>query len=128
MRATGTHHGCRNIMLYRDDVPNVEVGVQLDPPCPLAERVVASTPSAGTTATTVHHGWTIRPGGHQAGHGGSGARVNQRRPRRDRQARPGASGTGQCWNGVRYEAASGLSNSCLTYFMPPGTVASACAM
>jgi hypothetical protein len=26
LRAGGIHRGCRNVMLYRDDVPHVEVG------------------------------------------------------------------------------------------------------
>ena len=33
-RRTGIHRGCRNIMLYLNGVPNVEVGVLLDQPCP----------------------------------------------------------------------------------------------
>ncbi len=48
--------GCRNVMLYRDDVPNVEVGVELLEPCPLTGRVVASALPAGEVAHTVHHG------------------------------------------------------------------------
>lgn len=56
LRAAGINRGCRNIMLYRDDVPNVEVGVLLDQPCPLTGRVVASALPAGTAATTTHRG------------------------------------------------------------------------
>jgi effector-binding domain-containing protein len=56
LRAAGITRGCRNVMLYRDDVPNVEVGVVLDQPCPLTGRVVASTLPAGTAATAVHRG------------------------------------------------------------------------
>jgi effector-binding domain-containing protein len=56
LRAGGITRGCRNIMLYHDDVPNVEVGVMLDRPCPLTGRVVASTLPAGTAAMTVHRG------------------------------------------------------------------------
>jgi effector-binding domain-containing protein len=56
LRANGIDRGCRNVMLYRDDVPNVEVGVELTQPCPLTGRVVASTLPAGTVATTVHYG------------------------------------------------------------------------
>jgi hypothetical protein len=37
------YRGCRNVMLYFDSVPNVEVGVLLDQPCPLIGRVMAST-------------------------------------------------------------------------------------
>jgi effector-binding domain-containing protein len=43
-------------MLYLDSVPNVEVGVLLDQPCPLTGRVVASALPAGTAAMTVHRG------------------------------------------------------------------------
>src|SRR5690349_20159225 len=55
-RAGGIQGGCRNVMLYRDDVPHVEVGVELDRPCPLTGRVVASALPAGPVATTVHRG------------------------------------------------------------------------
>jgi hypothetical protein len=54
--------GRQNVMLYRDDVPNVEVGVldpgQADPRSPAAPRggVVASTLPAGRVATAVHRG------------------------------------------------------------------------
>jgi effector-binding domain-containing protein len=56
LRASGINRGCRNIMLYLDDVPNVEVGVVLDKPCPLTGRVVASALPAGRAAMTVHRG------------------------------------------------------------------------
>lgn len=56
LRAGGIDRGCRNIMLYLDNVPNVEVGVLLDRPCPLTGRVVASALPAGTTAMTIHRG------------------------------------------------------------------------
>jgi effector-binding domain-containing protein len=56
LRAGGVHSGCPNVMLYRDDVPHVEVGVELGRPCPLTGRVVASTLPAGAVATTVHNG------------------------------------------------------------------------
>jgi effector-binding domain-containing protein len=56
LRAGGIQRGCRNVMLYRDDVPNVEVGVELTQPCPLTGRVVASTLPAGQVAMTVHRG------------------------------------------------------------------------
>src|ERR1700722_2497104 len=52
----GIDRGCRNIMLYRDSVPNVEVGGLLDRPCPLTGRVRASALPAGTAAVTVHRG------------------------------------------------------------------------
>jgi hypothetical protein len=54
LHAGGIYRGCRNIMLYRDNVPNVEVGVLLEQPCPLTGRVVASELPAGTAAMTVH--------------------------------------------------------------------------
>lgn len=56
LHAGGIYRGCRNIMLYRDNVPNVEVGVLLDQPCPLTGRVVASALPAGTAAMAVHRG------------------------------------------------------------------------
>jgi effector-binding domain-containing protein len=56
LRAGGISRGCRNIMLYLDNVPNVEVGVLLDRSCPLTGRVTASALPAGTVATTVHRG------------------------------------------------------------------------
>ena len=56
LRAGGIDRGCRNVMLYRDDVPNVEVGVLLDQPCPLTGRVQASALPAGTAAMAVHRG------------------------------------------------------------------------
>jgi len=56
LRAGGIGRGCRNIMLYRDDVPRVEIGVELGRPCPLTGRVVASALPAGRVAMTVHRG------------------------------------------------------------------------
>ena len=56
LRAGGINHGCRNVMLYRDDVPHVEVGVELDRPVPLTGRVAASALPAGRVAWTVHRG------------------------------------------------------------------------
>jgi effector-binding domain-containing protein len=56
LHAGGIHRGCRNVMLYLDSAPSVEVGVLLDQPCPLTGRVVASALPAGTAATTVHRG------------------------------------------------------------------------
>jgi effector-binding domain-containing protein len=56
LRAGGVQRGCPNIMFYRDDVPHVEVGVELRQPCPLTGRVVASTLPAGQVAMAVHRG------------------------------------------------------------------------
>jgi effector-binding domain-containing protein len=56
LHAGGIHRGCRNVMLYLDNVPNVEVGVLLGQPCPLAGRLVASALPAGTAAMTIHRG------------------------------------------------------------------------
>ena len=56
LRASGIHGGCPNIMLYKDDVPHVEIGVELRQPCPLTGRVIASALPAGRVAMTVHHG------------------------------------------------------------------------
>jgi effector-binding domain-containing protein len=56
LRAGGVSGGCRNIMLYLDELPHVEVGVELSQPCPLTGRVVASSLPAGKAAMTVHRG------------------------------------------------------------------------
>ena len=56
LHAAGIYRGCPNVMLYRDDVPNVEVGVELSQPCPLSGQVVASTLPAGLVAMIVHRG------------------------------------------------------------------------
>ena len=56
LRAGGIERGCPNVMLYLNDVPEVEVGVLLDQPCELTGAVVRSSLPAGRVATTVHHG------------------------------------------------------------------------
>ena len=56
LHAGGITRGCRNIMLYWDDTPRVEVGVELLVPCPLTDRVVASALPAGQVAMTTHYG------------------------------------------------------------------------
>jgi effector-binding domain-containing protein len=56
LRAGGIDRGCRNVMLYLDDTPRVEVGVELTRPCALTGRVVASALPAGQAAMTVHRG------------------------------------------------------------------------
>ena len=48
----GITRGHRNVMLYLDNVPHIEVGVLLNQGCPLSGRVVASTLPAGTAAST----------------------------------------------------------------------------
>src|SRR6059058_3119917 len=62
LRAGGINRGCRNIMLYWDDVPHAEVGVELLVPCPLSGRVIASTLPAGEVAMTTHWGAYSRLG------------------------------------------------------------------
>ncbi len=62
LRASGIERGCRNVMLYRDDVPHVEVGVERAEPCPLTGRVVPSSLPAGRVAMTVHRGSYARLG------------------------------------------------------------------
>lgn len=54
--ASGASRRCRNLMLYKDDVPNVEVGVELLEPLRFGGRVVESTLPAGQAAMTVHRG------------------------------------------------------------------------
>lgn len=67
LRAGGITRGCPNIMLYWDDVPHVEVGVELLVPCSLTGRVGASALPAGQVAMTVHWGPYSRLGeAHQA--------------------------------------------------------------
>jgi effector-binding domain-containing protein len=56
LRAGGVNRGCPNVMLYWDDTPRVEVGVELRVPCPLTGRVVASALPAGAVAMTIHRG------------------------------------------------------------------------
>ena len=56
LRAGGVERGCPNVMLYRDDVPHVEVGVLLNRSCQLSGQVVASSLPAGRVAMTVHRG------------------------------------------------------------------------
>src|SRR4030081_2020850 len=56
LTAAGISRGCRNVMLYKDDVPNVEIGVELGESCRLGGRVVASRLPAGPVSTTVHRG------------------------------------------------------------------------
>jgi effector-binding domain-containing protein len=46
----------RNVMLYKDDVPNVEIGVEVAEPFLDMGRVVSSTLPAGRAAMTTHHG------------------------------------------------------------------------
>jgi effector-binding domain-containing protein len=46
----------RNVMLYRDDVPNVEVGVEIDSPFVPDRSVVASALPSGRVATSTHRG------------------------------------------------------------------------
>ena len=46
----------RNVMLYNDDVPNVEVGVEVGAPFPAQGEVVSSTLPAGRAAATTHRG------------------------------------------------------------------------
>jgi effector-binding domain-containing protein len=57
VRWGGGGHKGRNVMLYLDGVPNVEVGVELDQPVEIeGPRVVRSTLPAGEVAMTVHRG------------------------------------------------------------------------
>jgi effector-binding domain-containing protein len=48
-------HG-HNVMLYKDDVPNVEVGVQVTGPFEPAGQVIPSSLPAGLVATATHSG------------------------------------------------------------------------
>jgi effector-binding domain-containing protein len=54
-------HG-HNVMLYKDDVPNVEIGVQVKRPFSAAGKVVPSTLPGGLVATSTHTGAIDRIG------------------------------------------------------------------
>ena len=56
LRRNGGVRQGRNVMLYLDDVPHVEVGVELIAPCVLDGPVIQSSLPAGEVATTVHRG------------------------------------------------------------------------
>ncbi len=52
----GLYKQGHNVMLYKDDVPNVEVGVQVSGTFEPFGRVVASTLPGGLVATATHTG------------------------------------------------------------------------
>jgi effector-binding domain-containing protein len=56
VRSGGATQDGHNVMLYRDDVPNVEVGVQVAGPFEPTGRVVPSVLPAGEVASTMHGG------------------------------------------------------------------------
>ena len=56
LRAEGVSRGLRNVMLYLDDAPRVEVGVELTRPLRLGGEVVRSALPAGRVAWTTHRG------------------------------------------------------------------------
>ena len=62
LRDTGLRAHGHKVMRYKDDVPNVEVGVQVTGTFTPRGRVVPSALPAGTVATTVHRGPYRRPG------------------------------------------------------------------
>ena len=63
----GLYQQGHNVMLYRDDVPHVEVGVQVSGSFDPAGRVVASSLPGGLVATATHTGPIARLGDtHQA--------------------------------------------------------------
>ena len=56
----------RNVMLYKDDVPNVEIGVEISGSFAPIGRIVASALPGGRVVTTTHRGsWDVGPA-HQA--------------------------------------------------------------
>ena len=59
----GLYRQGHNIMLYKDDVPNVEVGVQVSAAFEPAGRVVASALPGGLVATATHTGPAAAIGG-----------------------------------------------------------------
>jgi effector-binding domain-containing protein len=52
----------QNVMLYKDDTPNVEVGVLVKRPFRAERPVIASELPAGEVATATHHGDYARLG------------------------------------------------------------------
>ena len=56
VRTGGATQDGHNVMLYKDDIPNVEVGVQVAAPFEGDGRVVSSALPAGQVASTVHRG------------------------------------------------------------------------
>lgn len=56
LRSGGATQSGHNVMLFRDDVPNVEVGVQVAGTFDPSGRVVPSALPAGRVATTIHRG------------------------------------------------------------------------
>jgi len=56
LRDAGVTSGCPNVMLYLDDRPSVEVGVQLPAGVQLAGRAVRSQLPSGRVARIVHRG------------------------------------------------------------------------
>jgi len=68
-RGGGTTQTGHNIMLFRDDVPNVEVGIQVDGPFEGSGRVIPSELPAGQVVSTVHRGsYDGLAGAHDAVH------------------------------------------------------------
>ena len=58
----GLYRRGHNVMLYKDDVPNVEIGVQVSGPFAPAGQVVASTLPGGLVATATHTGEIVKIG------------------------------------------------------------------
>ncbi len=56
VRSSGEITPNRNVMLYRDDVPNVEIGVEVAETFAAFGRVIPSSLPAGRVATTTHRG------------------------------------------------------------------------
>ncbi|HJP74442.1 MAG TPA: GyrI-like domain-containing protein [Pseudonocardiaceae bacterium] len=52
----GLYQDGHNVMLYQDDVPNIEIGVQVTGPFEPFGRVVTSTLPGGLVATATHTG------------------------------------------------------------------------
>ena|SRR5436309_896648 len=103
LRAGGIERGCRNIMLYRDDTPHVEVGVELLVPCPLTGRVVASALPAGPVAMTTHYGsYAGLAEAHQAVHDWSRAQGQRLTGKRWEVYGPHNDDPAQVWTEVYY--------------------------
>jgi effector-binding domain-containing protein len=56
LKTSGVTKEGHNVFVYKDDQPNVEIGVQVDAPFAPKGRVVPSALPAGEVAMTVHRG------------------------------------------------------------------------
>jgi effector-binding domain-containing protein len=103
LHAGGIYRGCRNIMLYLDNTPHLEIGVELLVPCPLTGRVVASALPTGPVAMTTHYGpYAGLAQAHQAVHDWSHAQGRRLSPTRWEVYGPHNDDPAKVWTEVYY--------------------------